>query len=131
MGSIPIYPRMSIFPVVLAMLFVVLYSVQTGHQDHAVGGSQVWCVNAELVSPSSNLGQRYTMFLYSVLCCCVVFCCLFFISFLSIVEFSCFKFDSCSATGYSCAVNFILLNNGLQENGRVRKSRNEALSFVI
>jgi len=47
--------------------FVVLYNVQTGHQDHAVGGSQVWCVNAELVSPSSNLGQRYT-----VLFCVVV-----------------------------------------------------------
>jgi len=49
------------FAVVLAVLFVVLYNVQTGHQDRAVGGSQVECVNAELVSPSSNLGQRYTM----------------------------------------------------------------------
>jgi len=53
MGSIPIYPCMLMFAVLLAVLFVVLYSVQTGHQDHAVGGSQVnWCVNAELVSPS-------------------------------------------------------------------------------
>jgi len=56
-----------IFPIVLAVLFIVLYNVQTGHQDHAVGGSQVWCVNAETVSPSSNLGQRYT-----VLFCVVV-----------------------------------------------------------
>jgi len=55
------------FPIVLVVLFVVLYSVHTGHQDHAVGGSQVWCVNAGLVSPSSNLGQRYT-----VLFCVVV-----------------------------------------------------------
>jgi len=50
------------FPVVLAALFAVLYNVQiTGHQEYAVGGSQVWCVNAEFVSPSSNLGQRYTV----------------------------------------------------------------------
>jgi len=56
-----------VFAVVLAVLFVSLYNVQTGHQDHAVGGSQVWYVNAELVSPSSNLGQRYTVLLRVVL----------------------------------------------------------------
>jgi len=58
---------MFMFPVVLVVLFVVMYNVQTGHQDHAVGGSQVWCINAELVSPSSNLGQRYTVLFYVVL----------------------------------------------------------------
>jgi len=55
---------MFMFPVVLS---VELYYVQTGHQYHAVGGSQVWCVNAELVSPSSNLGQRYTVLFCVVL----------------------------------------------------------------
>jgi len=73
------------FLVVLAVVFVVLYNVQTGHQDHAVGGSQVWCVNAELVSPSSNLGQRYAVLfcvvllyyfvLFSFRCLCIVKLC--------------------------------------------------------
>ena len=71
-----------------AVLFVVLYIVQTGHQDHAVGGSQVWCVNAELVSPSSNLGQRYTVLF------CVVVRLYYFILFslrpLCLVELSYF-----------------------------------------
>jgi hypothetical protein len=43
------------------VLFAILYNVSIGHQDHAVGGAQVQCVNAEPVSPSSNLGQRYIM----------------------------------------------------------------------
>jgi len=69
---------MFMFAVVLAVLFVSLYNVQTGHQDHAVGGSQVWYVNAELVSPSSNLGQRYTVLLRVVLlyyCILILFFC--------------------------------------------------------
>jgi len=87
------------FAVVLAVLFVVLYNVQTGHQDHAVGGSQVECVNAELVSPSSNLGQRYTMFRCCVLCCSVVLFCLF--RSLNVIKLSHFESDCCSATADS------------------------------
>jgi len=75
----------------LAVLFAVLYNVQiTGHQDYAVGGSQVWCVNAELVSPSSNLGQRYTVLFCVVL---LYYFTLFSFRCLCTIKLSYFTFD--------------------------------------
>jgi len=64
------------FIVVPAVVFVELYNVQTGrHQDHAVGGSQVWFLLTLNSWVRVRISGSVILCCFAFFCCIILYCC--------------------------------------------------------